>query len=500
MTHFKQIRTMKISEKYIIFIISILLFSCNDFLNKSPDNRTTLENKESIKELLVSAYPLREYYSFLEPMTDSYSDKGTNQELYNTISIKDAYYWNDHTTDDAGTPLIYWNACYNAIAHCNTVLEKIESLKTPKELLPQKGEALLARAYAHFMLVNIFAKHYNPKTAVSDPGIPWVDKPENKVSVKYKRNSVAEIYKNIETDIEAGLEMIRDDEYEIPKYHFSTTAACAFATRFYLYKGDWQKVIDHSNRIITSEPEENLRKWNTQYQNYTYSELIAQYTKSEESANVLLSTTYSLWGRYFANDRYGMTEEIKLELFPYSDDNIFSMNYIIFGGSEDYYNVPKFKEYFKYTDVSSGIGIATINSILFTFEEVLLNRAEALAMLNQVDKSVENITIFLKSRVSEDRVNTVLSKYKEVMDEITNPEPHYNLTAENLPIIKYIIELRRREFIYEGLRWFDIKRFNLSITHKSHNDEEFILQKDDLRKVVQIPEQAILTGLKPNPR
>ncbi|XLL74012.1 RagB/SusD family nutrient uptake outer membrane protein, partial [Myroides odoratimimus] len=37
-----------------------------------------------------------------------------------------------------------------------------------------RAEALLARAYNHFMLVNLWAKHYNPATAESDLGIPYV--------------------------------------------------------------------------------------------------------------------------------------------------------------------------------------------------------------------------------------------------------------------------------------------------------------------------------------
>ena len=44
-----------------IYILAVgLLFSmsaCNDYLDKLPDNRTTLDSPEAVTELLVSAYP-----------------------------------------------------------------------------------------------------------------------------------------------------------------------------------------------------------------------------------------------------------------------------------------------------------------------------------------------------------------------------------------------------------------------------------------------------------
>lgn len=43
------------------------------------------------------------------------------------------------------------------------VLEAIEKQGNPAELQAAKGEALVARAFNHFILVNIFSKAYSPK-------------------------------------------------------------------------------------------------------------------------------------------------------------------------------------------------------------------------------------------------------------------------------------------------------------------------------------------------
>ena len=47
-----------------------------------------------------------------------------------------------------------WAQNYKAISHANEALEGIAKLGNDPKLNPAKAEALLARAYAHFELVN----------------------------------------------------------------------------------------------------------------------------------------------------------------------------------------------------------------------------------------------------------------------------------------------------------------------------------------------------------
>jgi uncharacterized protein YjhX (UPF0386 family) len=51
------------------------------------------------------------------------------------------------------------------------------------------------------------------------------------------------------------------------------------------------------------------------------------------------------------------------------------------------------------------------------------------------------------------------------------------------------------------LRWFDIKRFQIPVTHVLADGSTIELDADDNRQVLQIPQAAIdIGGLKPNPR
>src|SRR5699024_9894815 len=72
-----------------------------------------------------------------------------------------------------------------------------------KMLLEQlKAEAYVLRAYMHFLLVNMYAKAYDPGTASTDGGIPYVtDVNFEEVNVK---KTVKEVYDNMLADLEAS--------------------------------------------------------------------------------------------------------------------------------------------------------------------------------------------------------------------------------------------------------------------------------------------------------
>jgi hypothetical protein len=66
-----------------------------------------------------------------------------------------------------------------------------------------KAEAFIIRAYMHYLLVNFYAKAYNPASAATDGGIPYV-KEDNLISVSNQKSTVGEVYTNIVADIDAA--------------------------------------------------------------------------------------------------------------------------------------------------------------------------------------------------------------------------------------------------------------------------------------------------------
>ena len=83
-----------------------------------------------------------------------------------------------------------------------------------------KGEALLLRAYAHFELLNLYAKPYDAATATSERGVPLyltID-----INQEFKPVSIEKVYEQILSDIEEGEKLMTVEEQPAEtRYRFS---------------------------------------------------------------------------------------------------------------------------------------------------------------------------------------------------------------------------------------------------------------------------------------
>lgn len=139
-------------KKIFISILAVALFaSCDSYLDTVPDNRMEIDNSDKITKLLVSAYSTNSPVMLAELSSDNVLDNGAQYDVYGQNSM-DAYLWKDETTEESDAVKNLWQGHYSAIASANQALEAIDKLGNPSSLNPQKGEALLCRAYAHFCL------------------------------------------------------------------------------------------------------------------------------------------------------------------------------------------------------------------------------------------------------------------------------------------------------------------------------------------------------------
>ncbi|PQJ80948.1 RagB/SusD family nutrient uptake outer membrane protein [Polaribacter porphyrae] len=488
-----------------LYTLSLVLFltQCDDYLSELPDDRTLIDTPDKISSLLVNAYPDGNYMMMAEFMSDNVGD---TKNITNTNPLDMALYkWENTNLEDRDTPVSYWNSCYEAISQANQALQSIKELEGGFDLKAQKGEALIARAYAHFMLVSFWSKRYNPTTASTDLGVPYVLEPETVLIKEYKRNTIQEVYDFIEKDLVDGLQLVTNN-YNKPKFHFNNEAAHAFASRFYLHKGDWDKVIEHSSKAISDGSQiRNIGE----YRALSFSEQRQRYASVTDNSNLLIVSTSSLYARTHSTSRFGLDPNGKLpELFGSSETaNPFNKrwSYPTFRYNSNGVRFrAKFLEYFKVTNASAGIGLPFLGIVLFTKDEALLNRAEAYVMKKNYAGALSDLNIFLSFKTrgynaaTDNLTETIVkNKYPVVADEFT---PFYTIDATQTSYIKGIAEYKRREFYHEGLRWFDVKRFNLKVEHELEGSGTLTLNKDDNRRVLQIPASAIQFGLQQNPK
>jgi tetratricopeptide (TPR) repeat protein len=498
--------------------------SCNKFLDEAPDNRTELDTDEKITKLLVSGYANHVFVLTTEMMSDNIDEKESSATSFSMLQDQ-MYAWSDIVEVGNESPKAVWGAYYSAIAAANQTLKAIEEQGNPERLDPQRGEALMIRAFHHFYLVNVFAKHYSEKTGNSDLGIPYIETPETTVSPTYERIPVAEVYKKIEQDIEEALPLIDDNIYSALKYHFNRKAAYAFATRFNLFYRKYDKAIQYASEVLGSNPDGVLRDF-SHIPNLARQQLplATDYIRPEHNANLLLMVCYSRIGTVFGNYSTGKkymhssylagTETIQAEapwgIYTSSLYRIPSLSY-----SSGYVTQPKMPYMFEYTDPVAGIGYTHTVYPALQSDEILLCRAEAYIMKEDFENATKDLALWVSRHTTStvELTRSLINTYYENLAYYTPDEPtpkkklnpEFSITEEQENFLQCLLQIRRIETIFEGLRWFDIKRFGIEIyrRHLDANNSVTVkdfLPVDDPRRAIQLPQDVINAGLPPNPR
>ena len=520
-------------KKYIgfsIIALGLTLTSCDDWLDKLPDNRMELQTPSDVSSLLVSAYPSSHPAYLLEMYSDN-TDDCVNPSWSEASRFQaQAYNWEDITeTGEAESPQELWNKHYLAIASANAAIDLIEGKGSPAEYNEQLGEALLCRAYAMFQLSTVFCKAYNPATASTDLGLPYPTHPEKVVGTVYTRGTMEDLYGQIDKDLQRGLPLVSSN-YSKPKFHFNTDAAKAFAARFYLYKGDFAKAITYATEVLGADPTAKARDWDA-YSALNMNDQIRPeaWVSADEKCNFLLQTVYSEWGAisgpYRFGDKYAHSYRITY------DEDIASKG--PFGAANSTFkqrvwsNTALAKLFhrkvpyeFEYTDLQAGIGFAHAEYAVFTTEQLLLERAEAYALSGELQKAVDDYNTIMKIYQNYPKTFTL----KQIVDfyngvDYYTPKkatvkkhfvkPVYTIDAEGSDqeaLLQAILHLRRIMEVGEGYRMQDVKRYGIVIYRRQTNTSYTIsavtdsLTVDDPRRAIQLPQDVITSGLEPNDR
>ena len=520
-------------KKYIgfsIIALGLTLTSCDDWLDKLPDNRMELQTPSDVSSLLVSAYPSAHPAYLLEMYSDN-TDDCVNPSWSEASRFQaQAYKWEDITeTGEDESPQELWNKHYIAIASANAAIDLIEGKGSPAEYNEQLGEALLCRAYAMFQLSTVFCKAYNPATASTDLGLPYPTHPEKVVGTVYTRGTMEDLYGQIDKDLQRGLPLVSSN-YSKPKFHFNTDAAKAFAARFYLYKGDFAKAITYATEVLGADPTAKARDWDA-YSALNMNQQIRPeaWVSADEKCNFLLQTVYSEWGAisgpYLYGDKYAHSYRITY------DEDIASKG--PFGAANSTFkqrvwsNTALAKLFhrkvpyeFEYTDLQAGIGFAHAEYAVFTTEQLLLERAEAYALSGELQKAVDDYNTIMKIYQKYPKTFTL----KQIVDFYNGVnyytpkkatvkkhfvKPVYTIDAEGSDqeaLLQAILHLRRIMEVGEGYRMQDVKRYGIVIYRRQTNTSFTIsavtdsLTVDDPRRAIQLPQDVITSGLEPNDR
>ena len=524
---------------YGIAALAVLsLAACDKFLDKNPDNRTEVDTAEKAISLVGAAYSTTGYTCVTELMSDNFDDYSI--QYTKTSRFRDEVWnWKDVSESNNESPENIWGNFYLAIANANQAIEAMDEmgLGDNAALIEAYGEALVCRAYAHFMLVNIFSMQYNEKTSSTDLGIPYMETPEKGLNPEYERGNVADVYAKIDADIQEGMKYI-GDTYDVPKWHFTRQAACAFATKFYLYYHKWDLAVKYADECLGSAPKSLLRDYDALQSNTSsLTEGRTMYNSTDNKCNLLMTSAYSNLGSTTfynssgANKHYAYTNNIALTedlLAPLpwkttgvdnADLRFRSRRYN--SGSLSYVLLWKVFYQFQTTNQVTGTGYARGIFPAFTADETLLLRAEAKVLLKQYDSACEDLNLWANNfyAVSEEIKMTPASitEFENSMDyylwdkptQKKHLHPAFPIDAEGSvqeSMLQLCLRFHRAERWGNGERWFDVKRYGITIYRRFCDSNgnidriEDTMEYRDPRQAVQVPQECIDAGLQPNPR
>ena len=516
-----------------------ILASCADQLDTLPDNRTTLDTPKKIAGLLVTAYPDRTPTLFNEWMSDNTDYMGAQNSQGNRGGDQ-YFFWQEQTEGGNDSPEQVWMLYYGGIYKANEALAAIEDQGGPKNdiLRNSKGEALVLRAYNHFVLANEFCRPYNGKTSIKDAGLYYATgiADFSAAAEQSVRGTVADVYAKIAEDIEAGIPLI-NDTYEVPKYHFNKQAAYAFATRFYLYYEKWEKAKEYADKLLGSNPAASLRDYaSLQAMPLSKSEqavkIAEAYCSASADCNLLVQTSVSNAGMALApwltSKRYTLTNYLsETELFQSNNiwgtsSNLIWKPFTVNQAESNFALLMKLPREFEIRNTTTGSGYLRTLNVDFTMDEALLNRAEAEIMLGQNDAACADMTIWMKNFFNtnvtltptsvQTYFKTVPYAYADAAKMVPSFKKHisprFTIGVEGSvqeSLLQCMLNFRRIETVHQGLRWMDIRRYNIEIPRRligvngrpSKNLDW--LEKDDPRQVVQIPQSIRESGVAGNP-
>ncbi|MBB2146803.1 RagB/SusD family nutrient uptake outer membrane protein [Pedobacter sp. LMG 31464] len=367
---------------------------------------------------------------------------------------RDNYIWNSSSLT-AGYSA--WGVAYKAVQTSNLILERLPNVNSV-EVNNIKGQALFFRSFAFYNVAQIFCKPYS-STSSTDLGIPIVT--ESAIDTKIFRSTVKETYDRIVSDLKKSIPLLQT---AVPaSTRPNKTAAYGMLARTYLAMGDYTNAGLYADTCLMLA--DKLIDFNTLDPN--------------SDAPISRFNTETLF--YCIALQSGIASQYAARIDPdlyksYDQNDLRKSIYFLSNGDGSF----QFKGSYDGTTSASALflGIAT--------DEMKLISAECSAKNGNTNLAMATLNSLLVKRW---RIGTFVPM----------------IATSPVEALSKVRTERRKELIFRGHRWSDIRRFNLegasiSIT-RNIKGIKTILAPNDLRSVFLLPYDVVsINGMPQNPR
>ncbi|MBV7530664.1 RagB/SusD family nutrient uptake outer membrane protein [Chitinophaga sp. sic0106] len=339
----------------------------------------------------------------------------------------------------------------------NIVLANADKASGDPQLLKQlKAEAHILRAYSHYLLVNIYAKAYDPASAAMDGGVPYV-KDIDFESVNNK-NTVKEVYDNLLGDVDAALAM--DALPDQPKNGMRIGKAFAYAVKA-------KVLLSMRNYPAALEAVKEALKYNSTLEDHRT--LLAMPKAARVPVRSGISAADNLFyatDNSFSPTTFTPTYEILRDW--YEPGNIIKDSSLVYNYDIGYL-------YVGLANIPGWIAPAYESNMAgMTTSDLVLMKAECLIRTNQVAEGMAEVNSIRIRRIS----------------------PYIPLSAtDEAQGMKYLQQTSRIEFLYTMRNFINLKRWNregkyAAVITRTLNGVTYQLTPDSKLWIFPFPQSA----------
>lgn len=464
-----------------IFLVSLISFSCNKKLDLPSSSIVSQENQWKTLEdaragvmgmygLMRSALANNNAYWMWGEFRNGIFQSVSRPDLRAVIdgNLKATYPIVQNATD--------WRRFYSVINACNVLIENVDNCRSDLRYTEayynlDVAQARALRSFAYFLMVRIWGDVPLITTSGEGNTFPEVERSSKETVLSYAKNELAAVAPDL-----PYLYSGQDLEYKFPTNYydlganfwlnapFTRLAAYAILAHISAWESNYLDVATYTDFVINNASRAGILPVNTEDMvsstglfsggNNNYRQLIGfSFTKNRgettidghiEDLTLANTTAYSMSKQL--PDVYVPKETITA-IFNEAEDERFSINTSvdpvqITGNYFENYNaeIPVFKKIRIVDGGQTNTGkFAVFNSsIIFTrLEEIKLLRAEALAVLGNINPAIQLLNEVRLSR----GLLPVLVVNKDIL-------------------LSFIYRERRRELMGEGWYWYDLIRFN----------------------------------------
>lgn len=457
----KNITDLRILLYTLLVSLSLSQSSCEKYLEKKrSQDQAVPSSLDDFQAILDNSGNYSSSPGYLEFVADNYYLSSASWSGAQFTEERTSYIWDK----DSKVSTVVWIYPYQVIYYSNLVLDYLPKVEvTPAEnsrFNSIKGSALFYRSFMFHQLAQLFCNSYS-STAESDLGI--VLRMTSAVGSVSTRATVQQTYDQVIADLKTAAELLPDSSLVVTRPN--KAAAYGLLARVYL------SMRDYVNANIYAEAALAISNKLLDYNSLTPSgqPLLPEITKNPE----ILFLSYE---GYEPTNLLGASHcKIDSSLYQSYEVNDLRKNVFFRSNGSTYY---WWGSYYSIDPIMVFDGIAT--------DEIYLMRAECRARAGNKDGAMSDLNILLRNRWA---VNT-----------------YTDLTAAtSAEALSKILVERRKELLFRGLRWSDLRRFNLegaNITLKRIiNGTTYTLPPNDPRWTLLIPDMEInRSGIPQNPR